>query len=77
MPDRQLYPDGYFLFRDGEGNTIEEGKSYYPAAIVVRADRRRALQILRQIANYLGDGRDKEYPIDLTFSGTIETLKED
>lgn len=75
MTDRELYPDGYYSFTDSAGKVVANGRSYYPAAINVHMDRYQVLQVLRQIANYLGDGREKSEPLILSFSGTIERIE--
>ena len=74
MP-RPLFPDGYFVFRDGDGEVVEDGEAYYPASLVVEFNRRQAIHILHQIAEFL-DSRPNEESTRIAFEGTIERIEQ-
>jgi hypothetical protein len=74
MRERQLFPDGDFVFIDGGGEQNEAGKSYYPALLRLYMEPTKAWQIVFELLRQLEMG---ESIIDGTFLGSIQRQNEE
>ena len=79
MSDRpKLFPDGDYTFQVRNGQTVVDGKVYYPAFLRLRMGKQEALRVMAEIATKLYNRfTDDERDVDLYFSGTIERGEED
>lgn len=62
--------DGFYVLEVGAGQVLAEGKSYYPNGVHAIVPRRRAIEMIQEIAAQLTDSEREE--IHLSLAGKME-----